>query len=132
MKQVIFLLIGALFFFQSFAQVHSGDTLYVESVSFTIETIISVPCTNFEQNFDDRIKLNVVTNKDTLAIFDSFLRMAKYQKRTSDIDVRAKLLYHREDGTSIKICMSKFDIIIDGRLMKENRKFYDFLRRLAR
>lgn len=132
MKQLMLSLLGFFFYFQCFAQVHSGDTLYVECVSFNIESIISVPCTSFEENFGDRIQLNVVTNKDTLAIFESFLRGAKYQKRTHDIDVRAKFLYHKEDGTSIKICMSKFDIIIDGRLMKESRKIYDFLRRLAR
>ena len=120
---------GIIFSTPAFAQ-KSKDTLYAESVSFTTESIISISCPDFEENFDKYIKFNLVTGKDTLAILDSFLRKVRYAKKDHNVDVRAKFIYHKEDGTQHKICMSRFYILIDGRLIKDDKRFFSFLKAL--
>lgn len=90
-----------------------------------------MPCVNFEDNFKNQIKLNVITSKDTLSILDSFLQKVRYTNKTNDIDVRAKFIYHKGDGTTCKICMSKFYIQVDDRQIKYNKDLFAFLKGLA-
>ena len=128
---LLLILFNAYFYNSCFAKNLSKDTLFVESVSFNTESIIRISCPDFERNFEKSIQFKVVTNKDTLAILDSFIRKARYATSSDDIDVRAKIIYEKEDGTSVKICINKFDVIIDGRLTKKSKVFLSFLRSLT-
>jgi hypothetical protein len=110
-----------------FAQDHSKDTLYVESVDFNILTYSSISCGNFTSNFRERISFRVIANKDTTAKLDSFLSKIKYARRDMDVDVRAKLIFERGDQSRVTICTNGYDILIDNRLIKHNSKFADFL-----
>ena len=114
-----------------FAQDHSKDTLYVESVDFNILTYSSISCGNFASNFRERIRFRVIANKDTTAIFDSFLSKIKYARRDMDVDVRAKFVFERGDQSKVTICTNGYDILIDNRLIRHNSKFAEFLTALT-
>jgi hypothetical protein len=115
----------------SLGQTQQNDTLYVESVNFYTETTMSVSCLSFEESFGKSIKFDVLTNKDTLAILNSFLSNVRYARKSQDLDVRAKFIYEKSDGTKWKICMSRFDILIDNRLIKGDKRFFMFLKGLT-
>lgn len=121
-----------IFYIFSFSQGYLKDTLFVESVSFNATTIIRVTCPEFEQNFEKSIKIKILTNKDSLFNLDSFLNGVHYEKRNSEIDVRAKFIYVRKDCTRREICMSKFDIVVDGRLVRRNRRFWAYLKSMVK
>lgn len=108
------------------------DTLYIESVAFNIETFAQVPCESFATNFKDRLKFQAITNGDTLSTMSRFLSENKYVKKSRSIDVRAKFIYQRDNESTITICTNGYEILVDGRLIKHNLKFADFLRGLAK
>ena len=115
---------------------YSQDTgkkaIYLESTSFGTLTNIAVTCQEFENSFAERIKAREIESVDTIKMLDSFLRTVRYSKKTEDIDVRAKFIYDNGNGVRIRICMSKFDVMIDNRLVKHNAKLYNFLRELIK
>jgi hypothetical protein len=113
------------------AQSLSKDTLYVESVNFGILTFSSVSCGVFATAFKDRIKFRVISNADTIAILNSYLKKTKYARKSSDIDVRAKFIYERGNDVKITVCTNGYEASIDGRLIRHNNKFVDFLRSLT-
>jgi len=113
------------------AQSPKPDTLYIESVNFRSETAASIDCVNFEHNFENRIQFAVLTNRDSLDILETFLGRIKYSHKVEDIDVRAKFLYKKRNGTTLRICMSKFEIMVDGQLIKYDNRFYSFLKGLT-
>jgi hypothetical protein len=131
MKSIWVLLTATGFCTSSFAQRQKTDTLYIESVNFRTETGASVSCINFEESFENRIKVAILTSNDTLNILDSFLSRVKYPDKYEDVDVRAKFIYKKQSGTMQRICMSKFDIVVDGRLIEYDKSFFSFLKGLA-
>lgn len=131
MKSLWILLTATGFCTSSFAQSQKTDTLYIESVNFRTETGASVSCINFEESFGNRIKFAILTSKETLSILDSFLGRVKYPDKYEDVDVRAKFICKKQNGTIQRVCMSKFDIVVDGRLIEYDKQFFSFLKGLA-
>jgi hypothetical protein len=114
------------------SQVIGKKALYIESANFGTLTSIAITCQEFEVSFAGRIAATEVESVDTIKMLDSFLQSVRYSKKSDDIDVRAKIIYDKGNGERVRICISKFDIMIDGRLVKYNNKFYNFLRGLTR
>jgi hypothetical protein len=125
-----FIFFNAFLCIDALSQGQSKDTLYVESVSFNIMTFSSISCGNFATNFQDRIKLRIISNKDTISMLDSFLDKVVYAKKNNDVDVRAKFSFERENKSEIIICSSGYEVLVDGRLVKHNNKFTSFLKAL--
>ena len=116
----------------SFAQEHTKDTLYVENVDFNILTFSSIPCGSFATNFKDRIKFRAISDRGTIAMLDSFLNKVRYARKDRDVDVRAKFIYEKENKNKITICTNGNEVLVEGRLIRHNSKFVDFLRGLTR
>lgn len=129
--KLVLLFLQTFFCIHSFAQSRLQDTLYVESVSFNSTSIVQISCPKFEEDFGNNIKFKIVTNEDTLSSLNLFLNKARYKKTNNGIDVRAKFIYTKKDGTRTEICMSRFYIMVDGRVVKGNTKFFNFLKGLA-
>ena len=104
-----------------------SDTLFVKNVDFKILTFSSVSCEDFAASFAGRIKFRTIVDKDTIAIFDSFLEKIKYAKKNRSVDIRANLLFKRGDKRQTTICTNGYDVVVDGRLIKTNNEFADFL-----
>jgi len=115
----------------SFSQGPSKDSLYVESVDFKTLTFARISCGDFATNFKNRIKFKIINNVDTTVMLDSFLNKVKYARTSSDIDVRAKFVYDKRNGIKITVCTNGNDVLVDGRLIRRNNKFVDFLRSLT-
>jgi|SRR5882724_2919282 len=133
MKQILLALIfNILFFVNSFSQDQPKDTLYIESVDYSILTNSSISCERFATNFKNAINFKAISNPDTLLMLDSFLDKLKYVRKNREIDVRAKLIYERKDKSDITICTNGYEVLVEGRLIKHNNRFIDFLRELIK
>lgn len=115
----------------SFSQDVYRERIYLESTDFDVYTNVRVSCAEFEKDFAGRIKVKDIEDVDTIQRLNVFLQKIKYSRKGEDIDTRAKFVYDKGNGEKIRICMSKFDIVVDGRLVKHNVKFFSFLRRLT-
>ena len=128
---LVLLVLQAFFCTYTFAQSRLQDTLYVESAPFNSTSIVQISYPRFEEDFCNNIKFKIVVNEDTLSNLNLFISKARYKRTNNGIDVRAKFIYIKKDGTKTEICMSKFYIMIDGRLVKGNTRFFNFLKRLT-
>jgi len=113
-----------------FSQGIGQKRISVASTDFSTLTNVRVTCSEFENSFTGRIKVKEIDNMDTIQRLDFFLEKLRYVKRNEDIDARAKFVYEKGNGEKVKICISKFDIVVDGRLIKTNENFLGFLRSL--
>jgi len=130
---LLLLALQTLFSSVAFAQsLSKKDTLYIESVDFDIQTFTQISCDSFENNFKGRVKVRFVDNRDTLSVLDHFLDKRKFETKNRGIDVRAKFIYQMENTPAITICTNGYEVLVDGRLIKHNIKFADFLKSLTK
>jgi len=125
---LFFLFLKFTFFNYSFSQEVSESGIYIMSVDFGTRTIYSISCEKFTTSFAGRMKLRLINNEDSLKILDSFLEKIKYKRKKDGVDVRAKINYIKPDDTRISICTNGYDVMVNGRLIKHNAKFVDFLK----
>ena len=81
------------------------------------------------KNFDVALKDNNLDAAAEKLIL--FLQGIKYIKKNREIDVRAKFIF-LENNTPVIICTDGFEIQVNGRLIKRNEKFTNFLKNLIR
>jgi len=115
----------------SFANSFYKDTLYAKSVDFNILTNYQITCGNFEKNFNQRIKSRIIDSAEITSLLDSYLSKIKYARKNREIDVRAKFIYKKEDHHVSEIRTDGNEILINGRLIKQDDKFAQFLRKLV-
>jgi hypothetical protein len=92
-----------------------------------IETIIGIPCDDFEKQFQGRIDTVVCNAKDSLNAIAGFLQRIKYANSKEGIDTRAKFVYVDSAGETTQICMDKFRLRIDGRPLEDFPQFHKYL-----
>jgi vancomycin resistance protein YoaR len=97
------------------------------NVPMNLMTMIRVECEDFAYSFPTIMKHRHIDNKDSLAMLDSFLKKVKFKKRNDGIDVRGQINYYKPGLATARVCFSNFHVLINGRLIKENEKFIDFL-----
>lgn len=130
MKTNIILVILHFFLSTCLAQEDKKAYILVSSVDLYINTSSRVSCENFETVFGKMTRLSLVTQSDSLMLFSSFIRKIKYAKRNRQIDVRCKYFYKSENNDAI-VCTNGLSIIVNGKLIKRNKKFLSLLNSLV-
>ena len=116
----------------SFSQQHIEQRkIFVSYVEFNGFTNVRVSCSRFENDFARRIKSRKIDNIDTIQLLELYLKNARFKKDFEEIDARAKFIYQGSDGRRFEICISRFDVVVNGMMVKRNRKFLTFLKGLA-
>jgi hypothetical protein len=75
--------------------------------------------------------LNIINAKDSIQMLDWFLKKIKFAQKKESIDVRAKFIYEKGDNSKIEICIDSFNVVVNGSLIKPDRKFLGFLKSLV-
>lgn len=121
-----------------FSQGHSYDDLdslrgskvkhiIIASVSRGTTTVISISCDAFLDQFKGHLKVGLITNTDSLGTIDKFLKDASFKRKFEDVDVRCELLYVVNGEIQTTICIGINGIILDGRTIKTNKRFMNYL-----
>jgi hypothetical protein len=110
-----------------FAQGDNKNYILALSVDLYMNTSSRVACDNFAVVFEKVLTINTVSQSDSIALFSSFVRNVKYSKRKRDIDVRCKFVYAMDDIHTIIVCTDGRSILVNGKLIKKNKKFINFL-----
>lgn len=128
MKNII-VLTGLFIFLSLLSSAQEGHKNYilVLSVDLYMETPARILCDNFATAFNKSVIVNTISQSDSIALFTSFVSKAKYAKHNSEIDVRCKFVYELDDTHTITVCTNGRNILLDGRLIKRNKKFITFL-----
>ncbi len=80
----------------------------------TIATRRSVPCSEFEQWFDDEKKIRILKGrKEVNSFLNELNSLPKFNGIKTDTDTRAQILIKYPDRTE-KICADKFAICRNG------------------
>lgn len=129
MKIYFFLVLILLFSIFSFGQSNEKESILILSVNFHTTTIISVPCENFNIQFEGQIKINKVNAKDSIAILDKFLKSVRFFKngREINVDTRAKIIYKNKIGKEVIICTNGVNLLINGSVVRKNKSFLKFV-----
>ena len=112
----------------SFAQQQDSSGVFVSNIPFDLESPISIECDGFASINHPLMKRRHIENQDSLALLDSFLAKVKYKRRNDDIDTRGHVLYIKPGVAPVSICLNYWDIIVNGRLLRHNDKFLEFLK----
>jgi len=92
-----------------------------------MNTSSRVFCDNFATAFNKMLTINAIYQSDSLAMFSSFVRKAQYAKHDREIDVRCKFVYDLDDTHTTTVCTDGRNILLNGRMIKKNKKFINFL-----
>ena len=92
-----------------------------------METPARVSCDNFATAFNSRLTVNAVSQSDSVAMFSTFIRNVKYSKGNRGIDVRCKFVYDIDDTHTTTVCTDGRNILVNGRMIKRNKEFINFL-----
>jgi len=109
----------------------SRSRITVYSVYFGIESIIAVPCDQFKTQFEKRMDTTVCLAPDTLRAVASFLQHVRFGSHRDHIDTRAQFVFVDTGGKTTVICMDRWDICIDGQIIRGYPAFYRYLRLLV-
>jgi hypothetical protein len=132
MKKGIILIIFFVFYsVLSFSQDRDRNYILALSVELYMNTSSRVECDNFLTEFKDMLTINATWQTDSIAMFNSFVQKAKYAKHYRKMDVRCQFVYEPDDNHNTTVCTDGFDILINGRLIKRNKKFISFLKSIA-
>jgi hypothetical protein len=106
----------------------SGESfIAVLYVRVDMNTFFRVNCDNFTISFKNLLSIQKVTDKDSLNEFLSIIKKVKFKKNYREIDVRRKFIYIYNDIQKNVLCSDGKNIIIDGRLIKRNKRLVKFL-----
>jgi hypothetical protein len=82
----------------------SSDFLMAIGVKSNLETIIAVDCEEFTNSFKNRLTYKGIFDKDTLLLFQKFVKHAHFRKENDVIDVRRKfILYEKYASDQVHI-----------------------------
>jgi len=128
MKKNIFL-VGLLFFSSIglYAQSNNKNYILALSVELYMNTSSRVSCDNFATAFNKVLSVNAVSQSDSLAMFSFFISNVKYAKHDRGIDVRCKFVYEIDKANTITVCTDGRNILLNGRMVRKNKKFINFL-----
>lgn len=113
------------------SQVLGKKVLYIKSVNFSLLTDSRWDCEEFKKSKSNLIKSQVVTREDSLLLLDSFIRESSYLKKDDEIDTRAQFSYEKNSDMTITICINRFDVLVDGKKVKNNAGFLAFLKSMV-
>jgi hypothetical protein len=117
---------------KSYAQERdTSNFLMAIGVKANFETPIAVDCEDFSNYFKNSLTYKGIFDKDTLLLFQKFVKHAHFRKENDVIDVRHKFILYENDKITIQVCSNEWDIMINGRIIKKNKAFLRFLDILA-
>src|SRR5205814_6036388 len=102
----------------------------VQSVNFYTTAFVAEQCEKFEKAFKDQLVTSKVYANDSIAALDQFLENLKYSTEDESLDTRAKFIFINKTGHKVTICMDKFYISVNGKVIEKSTEFYSFLRSL--
>jgi hypothetical protein len=124
------IILAGLFFsytITGFTQGNSKNYILALSVDLYMNTSSRVPCDNFATVFEKVLTVNAVSQSDSVVMFSTFVRDVKYSKHDRGIDVRCKFVYEPDSTSTITVCTDGRNILLNGRMIKKNKKFINFL-----
>lgn len=110
-----------------FSQENNKNYILAMSVDLYMNTSSRVACDNYATVFEKVFTINVVSQSDSIAMFSTFVRNVKYSKRNRGIDVRCKFVYDIDDKHRTTVCTDGRNILVNGKLIKKNKRFIGFL-----
>ena len=131
-RSFILICVISLFSLSSTGQKTDKDYILALSVELYMNTSAQVSCDNFATAFKSELHVSKIVRQDSLVKFTSFVSNVKYARQNRGIDVRRKFIYESKDEDKIVVCASANDILVDGRLIKPNKAFIDFLNSLVK
>jgi hypothetical protein len=111
----------------SYSQNNQKDYILVLSVELYTNTSFSIPCDKFATAFKNQLNAKTITQEDSVKTFSFFIHNVKYARHNREIDVRRKYLYEINNKDTVTICTDGQNIILNGKMIKKNKKFIDFL-----
>ena len=130
-KKGSLLLYMLLYFSQSATSQHPKASISVYSVDLGIETVLSIPCNEFKTQFLGHIDSTVCYSPDTLQAITVFLKHIHRSRTRQQVDTRVRFIFIDLDGKETDICMDRFDLCVNGRVIRNYPKFYIFMRSLV-
>ncbi len=117
---------------KSEAQIEEIRAINALSVNIKLLTTFSISCEAFDKSLKNQIKSRIITDKDSISALAGFISKPKYSKSNKNVDVRIKLICDKSNGEKIEVCTDgRKLILVNGRLIKENKKFLTFIKALV-
>lgn len=122
------IVIASLFSIFLSAQNREKTSIEIVSINFNTTSIMSTHCEDFVSQFTRGLMFNEVFAEDSIALLDSLLQKIKLcPKENATVNTRAKLMYRNKQGEEVTICVGKFNILVNGQLIKKNKLFSEFI-----
>lgn len=97
----------------------------------SIETPIAITCNDFVTGFARQLDTEVCRATDTLQAVTEFLRHSRPGSHRDHIDTRARIVFVDSTGNTTVICMDRWDLCVNGRIIRAYPAFYAYLRSLV-
>lgn len=106
----------------------------VKYVDKEISTPYRIGCDNFEPSFSKIYKEKEIKSQKLLDEISWLLKNVSYSKDSGELDIRTKLvIYFQKSKKQTIVCLDFFDnILINGKLIKKNKKLYTFINLIIR
>ena len=128
---IILIVVSILFSLTAYTQNNKSGYIFALSVDLYINTSSRVSCDNFATVFEKILTANKISQNDSINMFLTFVRNVKYSRKNRGVDVRSKFIFESDTGSKTIVCSNEHFIIVNGRLIKQNKKFSEFLNSLV-
>lgn len=103
------------------------DKVIIKKVDLDTDTFVRVDCDNFETSFKESIMTIEVTEKSKLKEFKKIIDLLKPNDSSAKVDTRIKVLIFQSNGSVDTLCVDRFNLLLNGVLMKESVTLRQFL-----
>ncbi len=130
MKKILLFIVMILSFGCS-AQEKRISKIEVKKVSFLTSTLISIKCDKFESSFEEEeIEKHSVIDNDKLEKLSTLLFSLKIDEKGNSVDTREKIIIFYSDNSKTTLCIDYFGLILNGNIMRIDKKDLEFLHNL--
>ncbi len=123
----LLLLISAFFLVDNTECKSRIDKIVIKKVDLDADTFARVDCENFEIQFNKLITTIEITEKSELKKFKEILNELKPTDSSVNVDTRIKVLIFQSNGSVDTLCVDRFNLLLNGILMKESETLRQFL-----
>ena len=126
-------LLSIIIFFISYScnQINKNETdiikILVKKVDPNIDTSISIDCNTFQSVFKNEVHLEIINSKSVFFELDKFLKDSNESLEKSHVDTRKQIIIYYSNKNNDTLCVDKFNIILNSKLLKKQTSLKKFL-----
>lgn len=125
-KKIVFVIFIILFSCKQYNQSNINN-LTIYKIDLNTNTSVQADCYDFQELFSDILEKYQIKDKTILNELGALLTNIERDNLNADMDVRKKIIISYSNKNNDTLCVDKFNISINGKVVKKNRKLHQFL-----